>query len=154
MAHPKQEILDAYDRYVAERDRAEAGEVGWDALAEHFTEDAWFSDPAWGRVEGRPAIRKFMEESMTGLEGWTFPRHWTGVEGDRLVSVWMNRLPGQRPDGSFFEATGVSIMTYAGDGKWSSEEDILNMAHVMELIRESGWKPGPGATPPPGDPKR
>jgi ketosteroid isomerase-like protein len=154
MAHPKQEILDAYDRYVAERDRAEAGEVGWDALADHFTEDAWFSDPAWGRVEGRDAIREFMSDSMTGLEGWSFPRQWTSVEGDRLVSVWMNRLPGARADGSFYEATGFSIMTYAGDGLWASEEDVLNMTHVIELIRESGWKPGPGAKPPPANPKR
>lgn len=154
MAHAKQEILDAYDRYVALRDRAEAGQAGWDALADHFTEDAWFSDPAWGRVEGREAIRAFMLESMTGLEGWSFPRLWTSVEGDRLVSVWMNRLPGARADGSFYEATGVSIMTYAGGGLWASEEDVLNMAHVIELIRESGWKPGPGAKPPPASPTR
>ncbi|MBW2312846.1 MAG: nuclear transport factor 2 family protein [Deltaproteobacteria bacterium] len=154
MPYSKQEILDAYDRYVAVRDRAERGEVGWDALAEHFTEDAWFSDPAWGRVEGRPAIRQFMEESMTGLEGWTFPRLWTSVEGDQLVSVWKNRLPGTREDGSFFEASGASVMTYAGNGQWASEEDLLNMAHVMELIRESGWLPGAGAKPPPAKPKR
>lgn len=154
MPHPPQELLDAYDRYVARRARAEAGEVGWEALAEHFSEDAWFSDPAWGRVEGRAAIAKFMAESMAGLEGWTFPRLWTGVDGERLVSVWANRLPGRRPDGSYFEATGVSIMTYHGEGRWASEEDILNMAHVIELIRESGWTPGPGFTPPPAVPKR
>ena len=154
MAHPEHEILDAYDRYVALRDRAEAGEVGWDVLADEFTEDAWFSDPAWGRVEGRDAIREFMTDSMTGLEGWTFPRLWTRVDGDQLVSVWKNRLPGTRADGSFYEATGVSILTYAGSGKWASEEDVLNMSHVFELIRESGWKPGPGAKPPPANPPR
>ena len=154
MAHSKEEILAAYDRYVAARDRAEAGELGWDTLADFFTEDAWFSDPAWGRVEGRDAIRTFMTESMTGLEGWAFPREWTGVEGDRLVSIWQNRLPGTRPDGSFYQATGVSILTYAGDGLFASEEDILNMTHVIELIVESGWKPGPGAKPPPPNPPR
>ena len=152
--HPAEEILAAYDRYVADRDRAEKGEISWAALARWFTEDAWFVDPAWGRVEGRPAIEKFLEESMAGLEGWTFPREWTSVDGNRLVSVWQNRLPGERPDGTPWQAPGISIMTYAGDGQWSSEEDILNMVHVTELIRESGWKPGPGFQLPPANPKR
>jgi len=154
MPHPRQEILAAYDRYVTQRDRAEAGEVGWDTLADFFTEGAFFVDPAWGRVEGREAIRQFMVESMAGLEGWAFPREWTGVDGDRLVSVWQNRLPGTRPDGSPYQALGVSVLTYAGDGLFASEEDVLNMTHVIELIQESGWKPGPGFSPPPPQPKR
>jgi ketosteroid isomerase-like protein len=154
MAHDERAIRDAYDRYVAQRDHAEAGRVGWHTLADFFTEDAFFVDPAWGRVEGRENIRRFMVESMAGLEGWTFPREWTGVEGDRLVSIWQNRLPGQRADGSFYQAPGVSIMIYAGDGKFASEEDLLNMVHVIELIRESGWRPGPGFTPPPASPPR
>jgi ketosteroid isomerase-like protein len=154
MPHPKEEIRAAYDRYVAQRSRAEAGEVGWDTLADFFTEDAYFVDPAWGRVEGREAIRRFMVESMSGLEGWTFPREWTAIEGDRLVSLWQNRLPGARPDGRPWQALGVSVLRYAGKGLFASEEDVLNMVHVIELIRESGWKPGPGFTPPPAKPVR
>jgi hypothetical protein len=150
----EQEILEAYDRLVETRDRAEKGEVGWDALADHFTEDATFIDPAWGRVEGLSAIQEFMVESMAGLEGWVFPREWTVVEGNRLVSGWQNRLPGQRPDGSFYEAPGISILIYAGNGKFSYEEDLLNMVHVTELIRESGWKPGPDFNLPPREPRR
>jgi hypothetical protein len=45
-------------------------------------------------------------------------------------------------------------MVYAGQGKFSSEEDILNMLHIAELVQQSGWKPGPGFTPPPADPRR
>ena len=50
------EARETYARYVATRDRVEAGELPWSALAGFFTEDAVFVDPAWGRVEGRPAI--------------------------------------------------------------------------------------------------
>jgi hypothetical protein len=46
------------------------------------------------------------------------------------------------------------VITYAGGGRFSREEDLLNMVHVIELIQESGWKPGPGFTPPPRKPPR
>jgi ketosteroid isomerase-like protein len=153
-AYPREEILETYEHYVSTRNRVEAGELGWQALADFFTEDATFVDPAWGRIHGRDAIRQFLEESMAGLEGWTFPRQWTAVEGNLLVSSWQNRLPGQRSDGTPYEATGFSILAYAGDAHFSYEEDILNMVHVGELIRESGWKPGPGFRAPPARPTR
>jgi len=148
------EILDAYDELVKTRDRIEAGELGWDALASFYTEDATFIDPAWGRVEGIDAIREFLVESMGGLQGWTFPRQWTMVQDHRLVSCWQNRLPGARDDGSYYEAPGISVLEYAGGGRFSREEDILNMAHVVELIQESGWTPGPGFNLPPAKPQR
>ena len=150
----EREIRNAYDHLIGTRDRAESGAGGWDALADHFTADATFIDPAWGRVEGRESIRRFMLDSMTGLEGWAFPREFTAVDGNQLVSGWQNRLPGQRADGSYYQALGISQLVYAGDGLFRYEQDVLNMVHVFELIRESGWKPGPGAKPPPRNPLR
>ncbi len=150
----REEILATYDRYVATRDRVEAGELPWQALADFFTDDATFVDPAWGRVQGRAAIEKFLGESMAGLEDWTFPREWTAVEGNRLVSAWQNRLPGTRPDGTPYQALGISILEYAGDGRFRSEIDVLNMVEVTELMRESGWKPGPDLNIPPAQPIR
>jgi ketosteroid isomerase-like protein len=153
-SHPRAEIEATHARYVATRNRVEAGELGWDALADFFTEDATFIDPAWGRIEGLPAIRTFLVESMAGLEDWSFPHEWAMVDGDRLVTCWQNRLPGRRADGSFYQAPGISLLTYAGGGRFSREEDLLNMVHVGELIRESGWKPGPGFHAPPRRPRR
>ena len=147
--HSREEIQATYDRYVRTRERAQRGEVGWDTLAEFFTDDATFIDPAWGRVDGIEAIRKFLAESMAGLDGWTFPREWTVIDGDRLVTGWLNRLPGEREGGGYWEAPGVSVMVYAGDGKFSYEEDFLNMVHVFEVMKSSGWRPtGPMHAPP------
>lgn len=153
-AYLADEVRSAYDRLVATRDRIDAGELGWDGLAAFFTDDAIFIDPAWGRVEGIDAIREFLVRSMVGLEGWSFPRVWMAVDGERLVSRWQNRLPGLRQDGTPYEAPGISIMTYAGGGLFSREEDLLNMVHVNELIRESGWKPAAGFHLPPRHPPR
>ena len=151
---PAHEIQATHDRYIETRNRIERGELRWDALADFFTDDATFIDPAWGRIEPLEAMREFFIASMTGLEGWSFPHDWLMIDGNRAISGWRNRLPGQRPDGSHYEATGVSIFEYAGNGKFRYEEDLLNMVHIHELIRASGWKPGPGAIPPPRNPRR
>lgn len=148
------EVRDAYRRYVARRSEIEAGEAPWSALAEFFTEDAVFVDPAWGRIEGRDAIARFMDESMAGLDDWSFPEGFTMVDGDRLVSFWWNRLPGTRPDGVPHQAPGVSILHYGGDGKFCYELDVLNMAEVYDHIRDSGWRPPAGMHAPPERPDR
>jgi hypothetical protein len=88
---------------------------------------------------------------MAGLEGWSFPEQWTIVEGNRVVSFFWNRLPGTREDGRPYQAPGVSILHYAGDGKFSYELDVLNMAEVGQAIAETGWRP-PGRMYPPPDP--
>ncbi len=152
--YPPDEIRETYERYVETRRRVENGEVGWDALGDFFTDDAVFIDPAWGRVEGIDAIRKFLVESMAGLEEWDFPHQWTMVEGNRLLARFNNRLPGRRPDGSCYEAPGYSLMIYAGGGKFSYEEDLMNMKHIGELFRESGWKPSGEMHAPPANPVR
>ncbi len=154
MSFLQEEMLSAYKKLVATRTRIEQGELPWSALAEHFTNDATFIDPAWGRVKGIDAIAEFMEESMAGLEGWTFPCEFIAVDGDKVISGWQNRLPGARPDGSPYQALGISVMIYAGNDKFSMEEDILNMRHVEALIIESGWLPGAGFNMPPENPPR
>ncbi|MCU0268598.1 MAG: nuclear transport factor 2 family protein, partial [Acidimicrobiales bacterium] len=110
--------------------------------------------PAWGRIQGIEEIRSFLEESMLGLEDWEFPVEFTAIDGDRVVVKWTQRLPGRRADGSPYEQSGYSTLLYAGDGRFSYEEDVLNMVHVLEDLRTSRWRPGPGFTMPPRDPDR
>lgn len=145
----EQEILEAFRGYANLRQRIDAGEAGWDALADHFTEAAVFVDPAWGRVDGRDNIVAFFLESMRGLEEWTFPLEWHAVDGDFLVTGWQNRLPGRRADGTFYQAPGMSRLRYAGDGRFDYEQDLINMVHMIEVMQESGWKPGKGFQAPP-----
>ena len=140
---PREEVQEALDNYLKVREGIEAGESKWDALADCFTDDATYIDPAWGRFVGREAIVQFQRDSMTGLEDWTFPIEWITIDGNRIIIKFWNRLPGQRPDGTFYQAPGFQEIIYAGSGKFSYDEDLINMVHVMELIQESGWVPGP-----------
>jgi ketosteroid isomerase-like protein len=145
------ELRDAYQQYAKTRERIDAGELWWDDLRTHFTKDAVFVDPAWGRVDGLDAVVQFLQDSMRGLEEWTFPLEWMAVDGDYLLTGWQNRLPGRRPDGSYFQVPGMSRIRYAGDGRFSFEQDLINMVHMLEVMKESGWKPGPGFQNPPRD---
>ena len=142
-SYPRKEVQKAADALHRMRDKASAGEIGWDALVDLFTEDATYIDPAWGRFKGREAIRRFMHDSMQGLKEWRFPTEWSVIDGNRVVNRFLNRLPGRRPDGTYYDVPGVSILEYAGGGKFSFEEDVINMFHLYEVLKECCWVPGP-----------
>ncbi len=148
------EILETLRPYLETRSRIETGELRWSALADFFVENATYIDPGWGRVDGRDNIVRFMDESMSGLDGWTFPHEWEAVNGNYLITGWQNRLPGRRADGTYYQAPGVSRMLYAGSGKFAYSHDLLNMSHVMEIIEESGWQPDERFNLPPASPER
>lgn len=149
------EATETYERFVARRDEIDAGNATWSSLADFFTEDAVYIDPAWGRVEGREAIREFFEKSMAGLTGygWSTPENWTMAEGPRLVSQW-DQILGHAADGSPYLVPGLSILYYAGDGLFCYSHDMLNMTHIGQTMREMGWRPPPEFNMPPRQPVR
>ncbi|MEM7139790.1 MAG: nuclear transport factor 2 family protein [Actinomycetota bacterium] len=148
------EALATYRAYVAQRDKIQAGDAGWDTLSEFFVHDAVFIDPAWGRVEGIEAVKEFLEESMVGLDDWSFPERWTMVDGNRVVTMYEQIIPGD--DGTPHHQAGISLLYYAGDGKFSYEMDLMNMGHIMQDLAASGWAPpeGVGMNAPPQVPDR
>ena len=141
MAHDRQEVQAAIERYLKVRDAINAGNGTWRDLAQFFTDDAVFIDPAWGRVEGIEEMKATVfGDAMVGLEEWTFPTDYYMIDGDTVVVKWRQVLPGTRADGRPFEQSGYSTLLYAGDGKFGYEEDLLNMTHVFEDIKESGFR--------------
>jgi ketosteroid isomerase-like protein len=155
MAHSKDEVTAAIDRYIAVRDEINAGQRPWRDLAQFFTDDAVFIDPAWGRVEGIEEMKRTVfGEAMEGLEDWQFPTEFYAINGDNVVVKWLQVLPGKKSDGSPYMQSGYSTLIYDGDGKFSYEEDLLNMTHFFEDMRDSGWTPPPNMGMPPKRPNR
>jgi ketosteroid isomerase-like protein len=154
--HPRAEIQAVIDRYHELRRRIDDGlePEGFAALADFYTDDAVYVDGAWGRIVGKAAITHWLAHSMVGLGDWKFPVEFTAIEGDDVVVKWTQIIPGARADGTPYTQSAYSRLRYAGDGKFSYEEDTYNMVHVLEDLTASGWAPTEPMNVPPQFPDR
>jgi inorganic pyrophosphatase len=154
-AFPREEIAATVARYHHLRERIDAGEEpDFGVLADFYTDGAVYVDAAWGRIEGKENIARWLVESMVGLDGWKFPIEFTAIEGNDVVVKWTQIIPGRRSDGSRCTQSAYSRLVYAGEGKFSYEEDTYNMAHVLEDLEQSGWRPTEPMNLPPAKPNR
>ena len=73
-------------------------------------------------------------DMQVGWEGWTFPYIgvYTGPD-NRLITHWMNRGPGKREDGSFYETPGISFITLDEEARICRQLDMFDLAHQMRL---------------------
>lgn len=74
---------------------------------------------------------------MEGWEGWSFP--YLGVyvgDDDDVITHWMNRGPGRRPNGDHYQTPGVSMIHYDADGRIDRQLDLFDLAHQMRLCDE------------------
>ena len=137
-----EEITEAYaamHRSVA--GYAESGE--WDDFALHFTPDAEYVEHAFGTFRGREEIRAWAVKTMTGFPGRVmtgFPLAWQVVDipTARLICEVRNLMP-DPGDGSVHEESNLTIMTYAGDGLFSREEDIYNPMRFASMSVRWAW---------------
>jgi len=98
----------------------------WDAYCDLFTEDAVYVEHELGTFEGRDAIRAWLVPVMAPLVGWEYPTHWHLVGDGKIVSYWENVMPTPPGDDRRHSFCGMTILTYAGDGKFSRQEDMYN----------------------------
>lgn len=109
----------------------------WDGFADLFTPDAVYKEHAFGEFHGREKIRAWSVKTMTSFPGSVmtgFPLAWQVVDAptSRLICEVRNLMP-DPGDGSVLEESNLTIMTYAGDGMFSREEDIYNPMRFMKM---------------------
>ncbi|MCW2793547.1 MAG: SnoaL-like domain protein [Nocardioides sp.] len=102
----------------------------WHGFADLFTEDAVYREHAFGELHGRDEIREWSVRTMTSFPGSAmtgFPLAWQVVDEptSRLICEVRTLMP-DPGDGSAHEESNLTIMTYAGDGMFSREEDVYN----------------------------
>lgn len=127
------EVEDAFRNYWR------AGAVGedWDAWCDLFTEDALYVEHFFGDMQGRETIREWINPIM--LEQFTelytvYEWHMTSPDG-RVVVYMQNRR--DHPSGTgVIEFPGVTILGYAGDGRFSFEEDYWDFLGAQRATKE------------------
>ena len=121
---------------------AHACETGdWTRWAECFTEDARYHEHHYGHFEGRAAILEWITTTMAqpiNRDMVAFPSDWAVIDEERgwvVCAIWnVMRDPG---DGSVHRAVNWTMLHYAGDGRFSYEEDVYNPAEFGTMIE--GW---------------
>ena len=140
MGWPRAELEEAFEAYVAAG--AEAGRSGdWSKWPDIFVEDCEYVEHMYGTFHGREEVRAWITKTMGEYPGnlmHEFPINWSIVDEDRgwIVCEVANRMddPG---DGSIHDGVNITILKYAGDGLWKSEEDVYNPAHFGTMLE--GW---------------
>ena len=108
----------------------------WEGFGNTFTADAVYLEQHYGTFRGRKAILDWLVPVMEHCKEWTFPVEWVNIDGNRVVHKWLNRLPGKRPDGSYYEFAGITVMEYAGNGTFSFQEYMYNRHETDKVLAE------------------
>lgn len=125
----------AFERF--EQTVARAAETrDWDRWVDQYTPDVEYVEHAAGTMRGREEVRAWIWKTMTTFPGsamTAFPSLWSVVDEDsgRIICELDNPMkdPG---DGTTVSATNISIVTYAGNGLWSRQEDIYNPMRFVQ----------------------
>jgi hypothetical protein len=132
------ELQRAHDNYVKVAN--ESGRTGdWRPWTELFTEDAEYVEHLFGTFVGREQIYEWISKTMAewpNTEMTMFPHDWCVCDEERgwWICQIENRFndPG---DGQVHESANITILKYAGDMRFSSEEDVYNPANFAPAVK-------------------
>ncbi|HNI71339.1 MAG TPA: nuclear transport factor 2 family protein [Marmoricola sp.] len=112
----------------------------WSEFPGLFTEDAVYIEHSYGTFHGREQISQWITNTMTTFPGnqmTSFPVNWVtyDAEAGRVICELDNpmRDPG---DGSQIGATNLTILTYAGENRWQSQEDVYNPMRFLNATKK------------------
>lgn len=105
------------------------GAVGedWPAWADLFTDDALYVEHVLGNMRGREEIKTWIVDIMARYSELYTAYEWHMVDGNRVVVSMQNRRDDPDPSKPPIDFPGITILDYAGDGKWSKEEDYWSV---------------------------
>ncbi len=142
----RDELQRAHDHYVAVAN-ASARTKNWRPWAELFTEDAQYVEHTFGQFHGRAAIYEWISAIMAEFPNDrmdAFPHDWCVCDEDR--GWWVCKIENRFEDcgdGNVYQADNITVLHYAGDMRFSYEEDAYNPANFGPVVK--GWLEASGA---------
>ena len=131
------ELAAAFAQFEATVDQA-ARTRDWDGWVAQYTPDVDYIEHAAGTMKGREQVRDWIRRTMTTFPGshmTAFPSLWHLIDTERGRVVCELDNPMRDPgDGTVISATNISIISYAGDGLWSRQEDVYNPSHFGPMV--------------------
>ncbi len=136
-----QEALSIYNE--AHQKASETGD--WSIWAAIFTDDAEYIEHAYGEFHGRKEIEKWIKDVMAPFPHMTFPQDWCvfDEEHDAIIFCVQNTLAHPTDPSRKFSFPNWTRVIYAGNGKFSYEEDIYNPARdtgraIIQWLKAGG----------------
>jgi len=130
---PRDEVEEAFARYFSTGPVQE----DWEAWVDLMTDDVFYVDHWWGPLYGKEEVKIWIAASMGGVPEIYTVLDWYTIQDDTVVFHMQNRRDNPDPDGPpYFDFPGLSVATYAGDGKWSGEEDFWDLSGARRTAGE------------------
>ena len=134
MSWDRQEVEHAFRRYW------QLGAVGesWDAWCDEcFTDDVTYIEHVLGSHNGREAVRAWINPTMAEYGEIYTAYEWHMIGDDGRVVVYMqNRRDNPKPGAPPIDFPGMTVLEYAGDGRFSLEEDFWSLPEGVRTMKE------------------
>ena len=134
----REELERAHENYKTVA-AAAARSGDWRPWAELFTEDAEYVEHHFGTFHGRDEIFEWISKTMAEWPNSamkSFPHTWCVCDEER--GWWVCRIENRFEDpgdGEVYQEHNITVLEYAGDGKFSSEEDAYNPANFANTVK-------------------
>jgi predicted SnoaL-like aldol condensation-catalyzing enzyme len=143
-AFPREEVEAEFEKYRARAALAvESGD--WDQWAAQFTDDAHYREHHYGYYRSQQEIREWINSVMQPFPTMEFPPSYALIDGNRVSTLIPNILPAPEGDDGYYGFDVNTILHYAGNGKWSFEEDVYNPREAEAVV--ASWIAAGGVLP-------
>jgi len=134
MKFDRKEIKQAFKQYW------KLGAVGedWNAWCDKcFTDDVTYIEHVLGSHKGREAVRSWINPTMEQYGEIYTAYEWHMIGDDGRVVVYMqNRRDNPQPGAPPIDFPGMTVLQYAGDGRFSLEEDFWSLPEGVRTMKE------------------
>src|ERR1700712_1013834 len=132
------ELKAAYENFRKVSDQS-AATADYNGFADLFTEDCVYVEHVFGEMHGREAVRGWIVPLMKAYPNDQMVRYshdWVLFDEDNGRVVFSARTHMADPgDGKSYSATNWTMIDYAGNGRFSREEDVYNPANFLTLLQ-------------------